>query len=83
MLRIVSGQSANAERQEKIFNSVKRVTKQTSNYHPGHIIPNLFIRLKAEKQLGLQGNDVQRQQAHVTNLSAFQDHKILLSQFLS
>jgi len=69
MLRIISGQSANAERQERIFNSIKRITKQTSNYHPGHVIPNLFVRLQAEKQLGLQGNDAARQQAQVSNLA--------------
>lgn len=69
MLRIISGQSANAERQERIFNSIKRITKNTSNYHSGHIVPNLFIRLQAEKEMGLKGNDVQRQQAHVANLS--------------
>lgn len=69
MLRIISGQSTNAERQERIFNSIKRITKQTNNYHPGHIIPNLFIQLQAEKELGLQGNDSGRQQAQVSNLA--------------
>lgn len=69
MLRLISGQSTNAERQERIFNSVKRITKLTSNYHPGHIIPNLFVRLQAEKEMGLQGNDARSQQAHVSDLS--------------
>ena len=69
MLRIISGQSANAERQERIFNSIKRITKLTSNYHPGHVIPNLFVRLQAEKELGLQGNDAARQQEQVSNLA--------------
>ena len=69
MLRIVSGQASNAEGQERIFNSIKRITKQTSNYHPGQIIPKIFIRLQAEKEIGLQENNTERQQAHVSKLS--------------
>ncbi|XP_048583669.1 uncharacterized protein LOC125563042 [Nematostella vectensis] len=68
-LRLMSGQAANAERQERIFNSIKRITKQTSNYHQGQIIPNLFIRLQAERQIGLQRDDVFRQQDHVSKLA--------------
>jgi len=69
MLRIISGQAANAEGQERIFNHIKRITKHTSNYHPGQIIPNLFIRLQAEKEMGLQGDDAGRQQAHISKLA--------------
>jgi len=69
MLRLISGQASNAEAQEIIFNSIKRITKQTSNNHPGHIIPNLFIRLQAEKEMELQGDDVGKQQAHISNLA--------------
>ncbi|KAK3746096.1 hypothetical protein QZH41_004621 [Actinostola sp. cb2023] len=69
MLRLVSGQAANAEAQERVFNSIKRITKQTSNNHPRQIITNLFIRLQAEKEMGLQGDDVSQQQAHISNLA--------------
>ena len=69
MLRIISGLSANAEKQERIFNAIKRITNRTSNYHPGHIIPNVFIRLQAEKELDIEQNDVARQQAVISNLA--------------
>ncbi|KAK3709657.1 hypothetical protein QZH41_010994 [Actinostola sp. cb2023] len=69
MLRLISGQAANAEAQERIFNSIKQITKQTSNNHPRQIITNLFIRLQAEKEMGLQGDDVSQQQAHISNLA--------------
>ena len=69
MLRIISGQAANAEGQERIFNHIKRITKRTNNYHPGQIIPNLFIRLQAEKEMGLQQADAVRQQASISKLA--------------
>ena len=69
MLRIISGLSANAEKQEQIFNAIKRITNRTINYHPGHIIPNVFIRLQAEKELDIEQNDVARQQAVISNLA--------------
>ena len=52
MLHIISGQASNAEQQERIFNHIKRITCHTSNYHPGQIIPNLFVRLQAERRWG-------------------------------
>ena len=40
MLRLISGQGANADSQERIFNQIKRITKTTSNYHARQIIPS-------------------------------------------
>ena len=57
MLRLISGQASNAEQQERMFNHVKRITRSTSNYHPEQIIPNLFVRLQAEKEMGLHSDD--------------------------
>ena len=69
MLHIISGQASNAEQQERIFNHIKRITRHTSNYHPGQIIPNLFVRLQAEREMGLQEDDAANQQAQISNLS--------------
>lgn len=69
MLRIISGQSAHTENQERIFNHLKRITKSTSNYHPGHVIPNMLIRLKAEKEMGDLENSVSTQQSSISKLS--------------
>lgn len=69
MLRIISGQASHAEDQERIFNNLKRITKTTSNYHQGQIIPNMLIRLQAEKEMGNSNNYVASQQSHVTKLA--------------
>jgi len=69
MLRLISGLASNTEEQERIFNAIKRITKQTSNYHPGQIIPNLLVRLQAENELGLHDDDVGRQQSQISKLA--------------
>ena len=68
MLRLISGQSSNAEEDERIFHHIKKITKQTTNYSPGHLVPNVFLRLQAEKEMNEQ-NDVVRQQSFITSLS--------------
>lgn len=68
MLRIVSGQTANTEEEERIFNHIKKITKHTSNYSTGQIIPNLLLRLQAEKEMGSR-EDVQKQQSFISILS--------------
>ena len=69
MLRIISGQSSHTENQEKLLNHLKRTTKSTSKYHPGHVIPNMLIRLKAEKKMGDLDNSVTKQQPSISKLS--------------
>ena len=69
MLRLISGHAANAEGQERIFNNIKRITKNTSNYHHGQIIPNLFIRLQAEREMGLHEDEISHQEAQISKLS--------------
>ena len=68
MIRLISGLASNAEEQERTFNAIKRITKQTSNYNPEQIIPNLMIRLQAEKELELRKDDVGRQQSQISKL---------------
>ena len=69
MLRLISGQASNAEQQERMFNHVKRITRSTSNYHAEQIIPNLFVRLQAEKEMSLHSDDVSQQQAEISYLT--------------
>ena len=42
--RLISGSSANAEDEERWFNFVKNITKETSNNYPDNIIVNAFLR---------------------------------------
>jgi len=67
-LHIISGPSSNAE-EERTFNTVKSITNTTSNYRPGHITSNTFIRLQAEEKLGRSKNCVEKQQSQVSHLA--------------
>ena len=49
--RIVSGRTANTEKEEAMFTSIKTDTKLTSNFHPEHLISNIIIRSQARKML--------------------------------
>ena len=46
--RLVSGESINCEDEERIFNSIKSITRNTTNNHPGHVIDNLIARQEVE-----------------------------------
>ena len=48
---IVSGRSANSEREEALFTSMKNNTNQTSNHHPNNIISNILIRHQAKNKI--------------------------------
>ena len=69
MLRLISGQASNAEQQERMFNQVKRITQSTSNYSPKQMIPNLFVRIQAEKEMGLHSDDASQQKDEISNLA--------------
>lgn len=49
--RVISGRSANTEKEEASFNPIKSVTKLTSNNHPDNIISNAMIRLQAAEKI--------------------------------
>ena len=51
MYRIISGKSANAEMEERIFNTFKRITNATSNQHPDHILLNFMARVSVRQEL--------------------------------
>ena len=68
MLRLISGQAANAEEDERIFHRIKAITKKTSNYSNNQVIPNLFVRLQAERKIGRK-EDAAKQQGYISKLS--------------
>ena len=39
------------------------------NYSPEQMIPNLFVRLQAEKEMGLHSDDASQQQDEISNLA--------------
>ena len=51
LYRIVSGRSANTEKEEVMFTSIKTDTKLTSNFHSDQLVSNIIIRLQAREIL--------------------------------
>ena len=51
LYRIVSGRSANTEKEEVMFTSIKTDTKLTSNFHSDQLVSNIIIRLQAREML--------------------------------
>ena len=47
-VRIISGQSCNAEDEERTFKAITSITKSTSSNHASHLIGNVLIRLQCE-----------------------------------
>ena len=52
--RIVSGRTANTEKEEATFNSLKTFTNITSNHHSDQVVTNALIRTQAKEQLHQQ-----------------------------
>ena len=50
-IRIVSGMTAFAESEERLFQQAKSYTKQTSNNQPGNITSNVIFRNQVEEEL--------------------------------
>ncbi len=72
LLAEISGRSANTEEQERIFNTIKNITRTTSSFHPDHIISNILVQLQAEKDLAARhkASLVQKQQDYVSKLAS-------------
>ena len=69
-LRIISGESSNAEDEERYFNSIKGITRETSSQHPSHIIGNIIIRIQAEHSFNEQFNITrENQESNVKRLA--------------
>ena len=45
MYRIISGKTANAEQEERVFHTLKNITSTTSNQHAEHVLLNNMIRI--------------------------------------
>ena len=65
--RIVSGRSANSEREEALFTSMKNNTNQTSNHHPNKIISNILIRHQAKNKID-NSTSVERKTSYIHNI---------------
>ena len=48
--RLVNGETINCEDEERCFNMIKNITKDTINYKPGHVVGNLIVRQEVESQ---------------------------------
>ena len=49
-IRIVSGMTAFAESEERLFQEAKSITKRTSNNQPGNIMSNIILRSQVEEE---------------------------------
>ena len=49
--RIVSGPTANSEKEEATFNSLKTFTNITSSHHSDQVVTNALIQTQAKEQL--------------------------------
>ena len=65
--RIISGKSANTEKEERHFNTLQGITKLT-NRRPGDIITPSLVRLQAEQHMAetRQGNAVKAQESQIS-----------------
>ena len=46
--RLTNCESLNCEDEERCFNAMKKITKDTTNYDPAHFIDNIFVRSQVE-----------------------------------
>lgn len=55
--RLISGRTANTEKEESTFSHLKKITKLTSNHHADNILVNLLIRIQANYIM--KGDEIQ------------------------
>ena len=57
--RLISGRTANTEKEEATFNFLKNVTNLTSNHHSDNILTNSIIRFQMKKEINVtQGTKI-------------------------
>ena len=66
--RIFSGRTSNTEKEEAIFQTLKKFTNLTSNHHPENVIYNALIRTQAESILKQNANELTQDETVFTNL---------------
>ena len=64
--RIISGRTANTEKEEAMFTTIKNNTNLTSNHHPDNIISNVIIRYQAKEKLEV--NKINKEVSVLTEL---------------
>ena len=67
MYRIISGKSANTEQEERVFNTLKTITGNTSNHHPDHVLLNSIIRLQVREEVNAQEGRIQNDVRKLAN----------------
>ena len=69
--RLVSGRSANAEEEERVFDTITNITRTTTSYHASHITGNICIRLQVEKKMHVYQNPhICKQETHISKLAS-------------
>ena len=58
--RLFSGRSSNTEKEEAVFNTLKKFTNLTSNHHPDNMIYNALVRIQAHQILTANEEDKER-----------------------
>ena len=71
--RVVCGESANTEDEERCFNQIKSITNQTTNRHNENILFNIFIRIQMEQQTSR--NKSNQDESKIGRLWSVIDHK--------
>ena len=72
--RLLSGATMNAEDEERVFNTIKRITNTTFSKHPDHVIGNAIIQFQVEKHTHSDdGEAVQSQLKEISELFKIMD----------
>ena len=58
--RLFSGRSSNTEKEEAVFNTLKKFANLTSNHHPDNMIYNALVRIQAHQILTANEEDKER-----------------------
>ena len=66
--RLFSGRSSNTEKEEAVFNTLKKFTNLTSNHHPDNVIYNALVRIQAHQILTANEEDKERNDETFANL---------------
>ena len=63
--QVLSGRSANTEKEEATFNTLKTFTSLTSNHHPQNVIFNSLARLQANRILAAGENEYDKNEINI------------------
>lgn len=66
--RIVSGRASNTEKEEALFQKLKKFATATSNHHPDNVISNSIVRLQAREIIQKNENKAKKTDSFVHKL---------------